>query len=141
MRRRADALHATSGGMDKPAERRQEAHASEAPEFVHIWRCGGMGERARRLAGHKFVRQAPIDRYFADFLCRDLKLVIEVDGGTHGTDAEIAADATRNLALESQGYFIFRVHNQEIYENLSGVLESLHEVIANRQRTRSRPSS
>jgi len=97
--------------------------------------------RARRLAGHKFVRQAPIDRYFADFLCRDLKLVIEVDGGTHGTDAEIAADATRNLALESQGYFIFRVHNQEIYENLSGVLESLHEVIANRQRTRSRPSS
>ena len=52
--------------------------------------------RNLNLDGWKFVRQAPIESYFVDFLCRAHKVVVEVDGGTHGTEAEIAYDERRS---------------------------------------------
>ena len=81
--------------------------------------------RARRLGGFKFVRQAPVDRYFVDFLCREHRIVVEIDGGTHGSDIEVAYDNTRSEAIEALGYRIFRVHNIDIYENLDRVLNAL----------------
>jgi very-short-patch-repair endonuclease len=39
--------------------------------------------RGRRLNGFKFVRQLPIGPYFADFACREKRLVVEVDGSQH----------------------------------------------------------
>jgi very-short-patch-repair endonuclease len=81
--------------------------------------------RARRLGGLKFVRQAPIDHYFADFLCREQKIVVEVDGGAHGSDAEIVDDAKRTAKIEALGYRMFRVHNIDVYENLDRVLDAL----------------
>jgi len=39
--------------------------------------------RNRRLGGFKFVRQLPIDRYFADFVCEAGKLIVELDGAAH----------------------------------------------------------
>ncbi len=81
--------------------------------------------RNRQLAGLKFVRQAPIEPYFADFLCREHKLVIEVDGGTHSTEAEAAADCKRTQELRRMGYRVFRAHNSDIYENIDGVLDTL----------------
>jgi very-short-patch-repair endonuclease len=39
--------------------------------------------KARKLKGHKFVRQMPIGLYFADFACRSRKLIVEVDGSQH----------------------------------------------------------
>jgi very-short-patch-repair endonuclease len=48
--------------------------------------------RNRQLGGLKFVRQAPIEPYFVDFLCRERKVIIEVDGATHDTDNEAARD-------------------------------------------------
>jgi very-short-patch-repair endonuclease len=81
--------------------------------------------RTRRLGGFKFVRRAPIDRYFVDFLCREHKFVVEVDGGTHGSAVEIAYDTTRTAKIEALGYSVFRVHNIDIYENLDRVLDAL----------------
>ena len=81
--------------------------------------------RNRHFAGLKFVRQAPIGPYFVDFLCRERKIVVEVDGGTHGSDTEIAADAVREAHLASSGYRIFRAWNGEVYDNMDGVLEVL----------------
>jgi very-short-patch-repair endonuclease len=37
--------------------------------------------RSRQLDGRKFVRQEPIGRYTVDFMCREARLIIEVDGG------------------------------------------------------------
>jgi very-short-patch-repair endonuclease len=48
--------------------------------------------RNRQLGGFKFVRQAPIGPYFADFLCRERKVIVEVDGGTHGARPRRRAD-------------------------------------------------
>ena len=81
--------------------------------------------RGRRLQGLKFVRQAPVGAYFVDFLCREHRVVVEVDGATHGTAAEILRDRERTAFLEREGYRVFRAHNEEVYENLDGVLESL----------------
>ena len=81
--------------------------------------------RARRLGGHKFVRQVAGGPYFADFLCREKKFILEVDGGTHATDDEIAGDNRRELYLRRLGYRVFRVTNADVYEKLDGVLDEL----------------
>ncbi len=73
--------------------------------------------RARGLNGLKFVRQYPIGLYVVDFACRELKIVVEVDGGTHGTQVEIANDGTRTSHLEARAASF--AHNQD------GVLDSL----------------
>ncbi len=70
--------------------------------------------RARRFIGLKFVRQLPIGAYVADFACREKRVIVEVDGGTHGTDAEIAADAGRRAELERLGFRVFRVWNGDV---------------------------
>jgi BirA family biotin operon repressor/biotin-[acetyl-CoA-carboxylase] ligase len=41
----------------------------------------------------RFVRQRPIGPYIADFACRAARLVVELDGGQHGTDYDLRRDA------------------------------------------------
>jgi very-short-patch-repair endonuclease len=81
--------------------------------------------RGRRLNGMKFVRQYAIGPYFADFVCREQGIIVEIDGATHSTDDEIAHDTRRAEFLRTQGYRIFRVTNTDVYENLGGVREAL----------------
>ncbi len=81
--------------------------------------------RHRQLGGFKCARQVAIGNDFADFACRELKLVVEVDGATHGTAAEVAYDETRTQFLEANGYHVFRAHTSEVFKNLDGVLEIL----------------
>jgi very-short-patch-repair endonuclease len=79
----------------------------------------------RQLGGFKFVRQEAIGKYFADFACRELKLVVEVDGATHSAPDEIASDQARDAYLAEQGYRVIRVSNEEVRTNLSGVLDAI----------------
>jgi very-short-patch-repair endonuclease len=79
--------------------------------------------RRRLLGGFKFVRQEPIGPYFADFACREEKLVIEIDGATHSSDDERRRDAKREEFLRERGYRIARFVNAEAYGNIDGVLE------------------
>ncbi len=87
----------------------------------HLW----YELRARGFNGMKFVRQCPIGPFFVDFACRERKIIVEVDGGTHSTSEERARDKARSDYLEEQGFRIFRAHNQEVYDNLDGVLDTL----------------
>jgi very-short-patch-repair endonuclease len=79
----------------------------------------------RQLGGFKFVRQMPIGPYVADFVCREKKLVVELDGWTHSTAEEIAHDHRRTTFLETQGYRIYRVGNHDVMESTDGVLDSI----------------
>lgn len=90
--------------------------------------------RDRRLGGFKFVRQFPIENYFADFVCRGEHLIVEIDGGTHGLPAELAKDREREQALTSLGYKIVRVHNADVYQNIDGVLVQLLGVLEGRNK-------
>ena|SRR5438105_4534160 len=78
--------------------------------------------RDRRLGGLKFTRQQPIGPYCVDFICREQRLVIEVDGGQH---ADSASDQRRDTHLNSLGYRVIRVWNNEVLGNLDGVLQML----------------
>jgi len=73
----------------------------------------------------KFVRQSPVGPYFVDFLCRERKLIVEIDGATHSADADIAHDLARENWLRAHGYRIFRASNTDVYDNMSGVIEAL----------------
>ena len=86
--------------------------------------------RNRRLNGLKFVRQYPIGPYYVDFVCRERRIIVEIDGATHGTEEELAYDAQRTGYLHTQGFRIFRVNNGDVYENLNGVREGLIAFIA-----------
>jgi very-short-patch-repair endonuclease len=78
--------------------------------------------RARSLGGHKFVRQEPIGPYVVDFVCREQRLVIEVDGGQHATDAR---DVVRDRWLAEHRYSVLRFWNHDVLRNMDGVLESI----------------
>jgi very-short-patch-repair endonuclease len=86
--------------------------------------------RNRRLGGFKFVREYVIGNYIADFVCREKKLIIEVDGGQHMT--AVAYDQQRTKDLEALGYKVVRVWNNEVFNNIQGVMEhilSLLEIV------------
>jgi len=71
------------------------------------------------LGGFKFVRQEAIGPYVVDFVCREKRLVIEVDGGQH---ADNVRDRVRDTALAADGYQILRFWNSDILTNEQGVL-------------------
>jgi very-short-patch-repair endonuclease len=80
--------------------------------------------RLRSLYGMKFVRQEPIGPYIVDFVCRERRLIIEVDGGQH---AESARDWVRDQWLRDHGYRVLRFRNNDVIENTDGVLEAIAE--------------
>ena len=81
--------------------------------------------RNRGLNGYKFRRQYPIGSYVVDFVCRELKLIIELDGGQHNEPENIEYDKKRTQYLKEKGYKVVRFWNNEIDENLEGVYQSI----------------
>jgi very-short-patch-repair endonuclease len=85
--------------------------------------------RDRRLGGAKFVRQAPVAKYFADFLCRKAKLVVEIDGSQH---AENRYDEERDGLLLSEGCSVLRFWNGEVMTSIDGVCETVLAALEDR---------
>ena len=83
------------------------------------------GLRNRGLGGYKFVRQEPIGPYYADFVCRDSRLIVEIDGATHSTGEEPAHDKARENFLCAQGYRIVRFTNGEVYDQADRVFDAI----------------
>ncbi len=78
--------------------------------------------RDRRLAGAKFVRQAPVGPYYADFVCRACKLIVEIDGSQH---ADSAYDDHRDAILIGLGYRILRFWNADVLHSIDDVCETI----------------
>ena len=85
--------------------------------------------RNRRLGGYKFVREQVIGHYIADFLCREKKLVIEIDGGQHMEAVEY--DRLRTKDLESRGYRLLRIWNHEVFKNIQAVMDGILNLLDN----------
>ena len=102
-----------------PVAQRLRREATPAERL--LWRA----INREQLGGFKFRRQAPIAGYVVDFVCHDAKLIIELDGATHSTDAELAYDAKRSAVLEGVGYSVLRFRNADVYDNLDGVAETI----------------
>jgi len=70
----------------------------------------------------RFTRQLPIGPYVADFACRRARVIVEIDGSQH---ADSNYDAVRTAALEAQGWRVFRYWNNDVLENIEGVVEAI----------------
>jgi very-short-patch-repair endonuclease len=84
-----------------------------------LWRA----LRAGRLAGLQFRRQHLIGPYVADFYCHEHALVIELDGRSH--IGRYDADIERQQDLEARGLRVLRIGNDDVLDNLDGILEGI----------------
>jgi very-short-patch-repair endonuclease len=99
-------------------QRARQLRANSTKAELRLWRQ----LRSRSLCGHKFVRQEPIGPYIVDFVCREQRLVIEVDGGQHATDRR---DVIRDRWLAAHRYRVLRFWNHDVLGNIEGVLETI----------------
>lgn len=112
-------------GYSRPTARSRQLRRDATEAERHLWRAVS----ARKLAGVHFNRQFPIGPYICDFVSRELRLVIELDGGQHAAARDY--DARRTAFLEAQGYTVIQFWNSDVMDHLDGVLVRLSDVIAN----------
>ena len=102
-------------------KRARSLRRDETEAEVRLWEC----LRDRRLNGYKFVRQLPITHYFADFACRSGRLIVEVDGATHCSEAEVSYDEKRTKDIEALGWRVLRVWNEDVFKSLNVVCDAI----------------
>ena len=103
----------------RPTERAKQLRNAATPPEKRLW----LQLKGRQIADAKFSRQMPVGPYFADFLCREHKLVVEVDGQSH--DMTFDHDRARTAFLRRQGYRVLRFSNRDVMNNLDGVIASI----------------
>lgn len=107
-----------AGAMDKIANARRLRQDQTLAERT-LWKL----VRNRRLGGFRFLRQHPIDRYIADFVCEAGKLIVELDGPVH--DGREAFDARRTEVLERFGYVVIRFRNEHVLIDPGGTADAI----------------
>ncbi|MGC1861132.1 MAG: DUF559 domain-containing protein [Methylocystis sp.] len=105
------------------AAQRLRANTTSAED--RLWR---EIDRIPLLKTH-FRRQAPIGPYVADFACMRARLLIELDGPSHSFPGAAEKDQRRTEWLENEGYRVLRFWNQEIFENIDGVLDTIYAAL------------
>ena len=108
----------------RPTARSRELRLNATPAERRLW----SRLSARQVAGTRFNRQFPVGHFICDFVSRSAKLIIEVDGGQHADRAE--ADSRRTEYLKAQGYRVIRFWNNDVLENLDGVVQAIELVLA-----------
>jgi very-short-patch-repair endonuclease len=87
-----------------------------------------MALRSRQINHLKFRRQVPLGKYIVDFVCFEKRLIIELDGGQHADAKDY--DQERTNWLELQGFKVVRFWNNDVIENIEGVLTRIIELTA-----------
>ena len=85
--------------------------------------------RAEKLRGHKFRRQAAIGPYIVDFICFEMKLIVELDGPQHSEPNATELDQQRTAWLTARGFRVMRFRNQELDENIHAVVDAIGRVL------------
>lgn len=83
--------------------------------------------KRKQLRGYPFLRQRPIENYIVDFFCKDLKLIVELDGEIH--KFRKSKDRERENNLKEYGYSIIRFDNEDILHGLPNVIRTLETFI------------
>ncbi len=105
------------------AAKRLRANATSAED--RLWR---EIDRIPLLKTH-FRRQAPIGPYVADFACMRARLLTELDGPSYTFPGASQKDQHRTERLEREGYRVLRFWNEEVYENIDGVLDTIYAAL------------
>ena len=77
--------------------------------------------------GYVFNRQRPILNYIADFICLELRLVIEIDGASHFTAEAQQQDAERDRQMQILGLTVVRVKDSDVRKNPEMVAKGIME--------------
>jgi len=101
---------------------RKEMTKAEACLWKYVLRAG-------KMTGFQFRRQRPVLKYIADFMCKELMLIIEVDGITHHWEEVIKKDEIRQKALEAAGFSVLRFTDEEVLTNIQAVHSFLEDWI------------
>jgi very-short-patch-repair endonuclease len=104
------------------SDRARQLRAAATPAERLLW----SRIKGRQLGGWKFRRQQRLGAYIADFYCHEAALIVELDGGQHA--AQALADTLRTARLERRNLRVLRFWNNEVLENLEGVLTRILEV-------------
>ena len=100
----------------KPVARKLRAQSTKAERRIWYELLSG-----KKFLGYKFLRQRAIDNFIVDFFCRELKLIIEIDGKSHDFPDVIARDNIRSERLKELGYEIIRFSDWEVLNDLPEV--------------------
>jgi very-short-patch-repair endonuclease len=117
--------------LPRDTARKLRSNATEAEQ--KLW----SRLRKRQLYGFQFRRQYSIGPYFADFVCLEARLIVEVDGSQHADQKE--QDELRSAFLRTNGYRVMRFWNFEVLSNVDSVIERIAEVLRKTKRTCKRP--
>ena len=85
--------------------------------------------RARETMGYPFTRQRPVLSYIVDFMCKELCLVIEVDGITHLDEEVIKKDEIKQRDLEEAGFHVLRFRDEEVLNRIDLVIIEIEKCI------------
>ncbi len=91
----------------------------------------------RQLLDYKFRRQTPIANYIVDFYCKELQLVIEIDGLSH--DFKIEYDQEREEKLQSWGARILHFSDQDVKKDIGMIVQRIADWIEANQPTPTPP--
>lgn len=95
------------------------------PQEIKLW----ARFKNKRFHNLKFRRQHIIDKYIVDFICLEKKIIIELDGCQHKREKDTRYDRKRNEYLKSLDFAVLRFWNNEVNENLDGVVMKIEEVL------------
>src|SRR6266566_4369633 len=100
-------------------DRARRLRSNPTDAELRLWQC----IRKKQLGGYRFRRQVSLGPYVADFVSIERSLIIAVDGGQHSWRE--AHDLRRTAWLEAKGWRVVRFWNNEVFENIAGVLERI----------------
>jgi very-short-patch-repair endonuclease len=110
----------TINQFKRATARRLRKNATDSE--VRLWRY----LKRLKTRGTHFRRQMPIGKFVVDFACPAARLIIEVDGSQHGEGEARLRDQLRTEWLESEGYRVLRFWNNEITQNIHGVMDAVY---------------
>ena len=85
--------------------------------------------KSSKLRGYKFLRQRPVLYYIADFMCKELMLIIENDGYTHLLEGAAEKDLKRQQDLEEIGFTLIRFKDKEVLQDIETVKAKLNAFV------------
>ena len=85
--------------------------------------------RSRKTMGYSFTRQRPVLSFFVDFMCKELNLVIEVDGVTHLDEEVLEKDKMKQQKLEEAGFHVLRFTDELVLNRIDLVALEIEEYI------------
>jgi very-short-patch-repair endonuclease len=79
-----------------------------------------------------FRRQRPIGKYVVDFICLELKFIIELDGESHNHPEIYENDLIRQKYLENLGFTVLRFTDEEVLKSINSITPILEDFIKSR---------